>query len=179
MADVIFFATIDTHKSKKKKNITFATNHYMKTKLAFFLFVSSCILLVASCQKSADAAPDQGTSDPSAHTVANISGTYALKGLTWNFAGAVTNVYDLLDDCEKDDVFKFNTDMSLVRTDAGTICSPPGNDTGTWLLRNDSIYLGQSTSGGKIKSFDGKTLVLTGAPPSDPGVVATTTFVKK
>jgi hypothetical protein len=97
----------------------------MKKQTTALLFAPVIILLISSCQKSANDVVDQG-GDGTAHTVANISGSYALKGLTWNFSGAITNVYDLLDDCEKDDVYKFNTDMSLVRTDAGTVCSPSG-----------------------------------------------------
>jgi len=150
----------------------------MKKQLIPVLAVIIILFVVVSCQKTVD---DFGTTgNPAlAHTVANISGTYALTALTWTYLGTSISVYDSLDACKKDDLYTFNTDMTLDLIDAGTVCTPPGDGTEPWLLRNDSIFLGASTNGAKIKSFDGTTLVLTGVPPSDPGVNAVTTFVKK
>ena len=150
----------------------------MRKKLIPCIAIAAAIFMIASCQKSIDDFATTGNTN-AAYTVANISGTYSLKSLTWTYLGTSISVYDSLDACEKDDLYKFNTNMTLDLIDAGIVCSPPGTDTEPWLLRNDSIFLGASTSGAKIKSFDGTTLVLSGTPVSDPGVNAVTTFVKK
>jgi hypothetical protein len=150
----------------------------MKKQLIPGLFLFLILFTIISCQKSIDDFANTGNVN-AAHTVANISGTYALKSLTWTYLGTSISVYDSLAACEKDDLYKFNPDMTLNLIDAGIVCTPPGDATESWLLRGDSIFLGASTNGAKIKSFDGTTLVLTGAPLSDPGVNAVTTFVKK
>ncbi|MEO6313525.1 MAG: lipocalin family protein [Chitinophagaceae bacterium] len=145
-----------------------------KALLILILVLSALI----SCQKTID---DFGTNgDPAqARTVENISGLYALTGLTWSYQGATINVYDSLDACEKDDLYKFSKDMNLYSIDAGVPCSPPGDETESWLLRNDSIFIGTAKDGARIKSFDGTTLVLDGAPTNEPLVKAVTTFTKQ
>jgi hypothetical protein len=129
---------------------------------AFFFF---------SCSKEKDANGDI--------TVENLSGTYELKALTWMSGSTNVNVYELLDDCEKDNLIRLNVDKTANYIDAGIVCSPPEEENGTWYLSGDSLYLSNGADGGKIKSFDGTTLVLTGSPASDPGVTATTTLQKK
>ncbi|MEO5594290.1 MAG: hypothetical protein ABIR15_15135 [Chitinophagaceae bacterium] len=150
----------------------------MRKKIIPCLAIAVVFFAGISCQKNIDDFVTTGNMN-AAHTVANISGTYSLKSLTWTYMSTTISVYDSLDACEKDDLYKFNTNMTLDLIDAGIVCSPPGTDTEPWLLRNDSIFLGTSTGGAKIKSFDGITLVLSGTPVSDPGVNAVTTFVKK
>jgi hypothetical protein len=108
-------------------------------------------------------------------TIASISGTYALTGLTWEYGGMSYSMYDSLDACEKDNLIRLNSDRSANFIDAGTVCAPPEDDNGTWFLSSDSLYLGGD--GTKIKSFDGKLLILTGSP--EPGVNATTTLAKQ
>ena len=150
----------------------------MKKQVAL-LFALSITILLLSCQKSISDFAGTGTGNNSDHTVANLSGTYALKSLTWTYLGTTFNVYDSLPPCEKDDLYTFKTDMSLHISDAGIVCTPPGDGDDTWTLRNDSLFIGAAADGGKIKSFDGTNLVLTGSPASTPGVTAVTTFVKK
>lgn len=128
------------------------------------------LLIFSACKKNSDNKV-QPTED-------NLAGTYKLTGLTWVYMGQTINVYDSLDDCEKDNLFRLNADLTLDFIDAGMVCSPPEDDTGTWYLSNDSLYLGDG-NGAKIKSFDGTTLVLTGVPDSDPDVTATTTLKKQ
>ena len=142
------------------------------------LAAGAAIFVFISCQKSVDDFYNNGA-PASARTVENISGVYSLKALTWSYLSTTVSIYDSLDTCEKDDLYKFNADMTMNLIDAGSPCSPPGDETQPWILRNDSIFLGSSANGAKIKSFDGTTLVLTGTPGSDPNVSAVTTFVKK
>jgi hypothetical protein len=130
------------------------------------------VLLVAVACKKSD-------SNNSARTVANLSGTYKLTALTGEYLSISINIYDSLPACEKDNLIKLNTDLTAVFTDAGTKCNPPEDSTGVWALSGDSLYVGDIA--GKIKSFDGKTLVLTGDLEVEPAitVAATSTFVKQ
>jgi hypothetical protein len=89
------------------------------------------------------------------------------------------NVYDSLPACEKDDYYKFNADMTVNYVDAGTVCVPPGDDNDTWVLRNDSLFIGSTTDGAKISKFDGTTLQLTSTPNNVSGASSVTTLVKK
>jgi hypothetical protein len=130
-----------------------------------------CIGFLA-CKKSV-------TTANSAITIENISGTYALKGLVWSFGGFNFNVFDSLDACEKDNLIKFNTDKTVNYIDAGTACTPPADDNGTWDLQGDSLIFSSNYSNAKIQSFDGKTLILTGVPEGESGTTATTTLEKQ
>ncbi|HMH31970.1 MAG TPA: lipocalin family protein [Puia sp.] len=139
------------------------------------LFIAATALLAISfiaCTKSSN--------NPEI-TVANLTGTYKLTGLVWVHANITINVYDSLDACEKDNLIQLNADSSLKFIDAGTVCTPPADGSGTWHLSKDSLYFQDQAS--KIKSFDGKTLVLTGYPSingiPDITTVATTTLVKQ
>ena len=128
-----------------------------------------------SCKKSDNVS--------NAKTVQNIAGTYNLTGLTWSALGVTENVYDSLPPCEKDNIIQFNADGTAREMDVKILCNPPESDSvTTWSLspKGDSLYFGNSPY--LIKSWDGKTLVLTsqenitGIPVP---VTATTTLVKK
>ncbi len=151
----------------------------MKKKPVLLLVICSAFFIIVSCQRNiSDFAPGTGTTT-SGITAASIAGTYSLKALTWSYQGVTINVFDSLPSCEQDNLYKFNADLTANYIDAGTPCSPPENGSATWFLRNDSLYLSSSPDGAKIKSFDGRTLVLTGSPSADPGVIAVTTYVKQ
>lgn len=141
-------------------------------KNAFIYFLLYCLTcLLPACSKK----------DPINNTalnVENLSGTYALKALIWVGDGTSVDVYSQLDDCEKDNLTKLNTDKTFNLIDVGTVCTPPENDNGIWDIRGDSMYISNSNPG-KIQSFDGKTLILTGIPDDEPDVIATTTLVKQ
>jgi hypothetical protein len=125
-----------------------------------------------ACKKS--------SSTSNAKTVENLSGSYNLTALTWTTLGVSVNVYDSLPDCEKDNVIKLNTDLSLDFIDGVPVCTPDESDHGSWSLSSngDSLYFGTTAS--YIKSWDGKTLVLTGiVDDGPPQVLGQTTLVKK
>jgi len=140
----------------------------------FSILVYFVIVTLTACNKK-DSSKETDTS----LTIENLSGTYGLKALIWKSGSISVNVYDQLDDCEKDNLIKLNPDKTANLIDAGTACSPPEDDNGTWDLKGDSLFISSSGIASKIKSYDGKILVLTGAPPSDPTVEATTTLEKK
>ena len=143
----------------------------MKKTFSRILFMGLAFSAVVACSK--DSSSDHSL------TVANISGTYALKAIILSYGGINFNAYDSLDACEKDNLVKFNTDKTVNFVDAGTVCSPSEDDNDTWDVRNDSIILGSSPSG-KINSFDGTTLVVTASADDQyPGAVSTTTLQKQ
>jgi hypothetical protein len=143
----------------------------MKKTFSRILFMGFAFSAVVACSK--DSSSDHSL------TVANISGTYALKAIILSYGGINFNAYDSLDACEKDNLVKFNTDKTVNFIDAGTVCSPSEDDNDTWDVRNDSIILGSSPSG-KINSFDGTTLVVTASADDQyPGAVSTTTLQKQ
>lgn len=144
----------------------------MKRTLLYTLAAWLFAIGFLACTKSAD-------TNNSALTIENISGTYALKGLVWNFGGFNINVFDSLEACQKDNLIKFNTDKTVDYIDAGTVCAPPEDDNGTWDLQGDSLIFSSNYSNAKIQSFDGTTLVLTGVPEGEPGTTATTTLQKQ
>ena len=110
-------------------------------------------------------------------TVASLSGTYGLTALTWTYGGTTYNIYDSLDACDRDNLTRLNTDMSLNFIDAGVVCSPPTDDNGQWSLSGDSLYFDNIAT--KIESFDGTTLVLSGHPANEPLVSANTILTKQ
>jgi hypothetical protein len=137
------------------------------------IFYASAIFLGSfvffSCKKNADT--------NSNITVESLSGTYALKALTWTYGGTTHNVYDSIEVCERDNLIKLNTDKTVNFIDAGTVCAPPADDNDTWSLSGDSLYLGATAA--IIKSFDGTTLVITGNADGNSGVIGTTTLQKR
>jgi hypothetical protein len=135
------------------------------------------ILLIAfnACKKS-----DSNNNNSSAKTVANLSGSYGITAISANVLGASVNLYDSLPPCDQDNLIQLNTNLTVQFIDAGVMCVPPSDSTGTWSLSSgaDTIYVAGGAS--YIKSFDGKTLVLTNQENiSGFPVTATTTLSKK
>ncbi len=108
-------------------------------------------------------------------TMASIAGTYSLIKLEFGTGGTFMDVTGELDACERDDQVTLNENGTSSYSDLGTVCSPSGNDSGTWSL-SSSGRMTISTGGGilelsdaEITSFDCQTLVLTGFDSSSPG----------
>ncbi|HEY4154556.1 MAG TPA: hypothetical protein VGM24_03995 [Puia sp.] len=144
--------------------------------MRYSTFLLSAVILFlgfTACKKS-----DKSNSS---RTVANISGTYVLTALTAGQGGASFNVYDSLPACEKDNKIVLEASGNAQFIDAGpAVCSPSSDSTGSWHLSAgaDSIYLGDEAA--YIKSFDGKTLVVTNSQEfSGLTLVATTTLTKE
>jgi hypothetical protein len=124
--------------------------------MRYSMILTAAVILVlgfTACKKS--------DNKNSAKTVANISGTYNLTALTINLGSINFNAYDTLPDCEKDNVILLNADGTAQYVDGGITCQPPADSTAAWHLSADadSLYLGDN--GTAIKSFDGKSLVVT------------------
>jgi type II secretory pathway component GspD/PulD (secretin) len=141
----------------------------------FVLTLSAIILFIAfnACKKSSS-----GTSN--ARTVQNFSGSYNLTALTAVVAGVSFDVYDTLPPCEKDNIIQLEASGTANFVDANTKCVPPSDSTGVWSLsaNTDTLYIAGSAS--FIKTWDGKTLILTNNESINGfPVVATTTLVKQ
>jgi len=144
----------------------------MKSTLKYSSLVFMMFFAAIACSKNND-------SINVAFTVENISGTYILRALVWNYGGFNFNVYDSLEACEKDNYLVFNTDKTIDYIDGGTVCTPSSDDSGTWDVIGDSIIFSNNFDNAKIESYDGKYLILSGTPEDSPGVKATSTFEKQ
>lgn len=74
---------------------------------------------------------------------ANFAGTYKVTSVIYK-ADASTSAVDEFttwDACEKDDLVIFNTNGTVTYQDAGTVCTPDGNDTGIWAYVNSSTVI--------------------------------------
>ena len=141
---------------------------------AFVILVYIFIFTLVSCNKK-----DSSKEADNSLTIENLSGTYGLKALVWKSESISVDVYDQLDECEKDNLIQLNTDKTANLIDAGVVCSPPENENGTWDLKGDSIFISSTDIAAKIQSYDGKILILTGAAPNQLATEATTTLEKK
>jgi hypothetical protein len=113
--------------------------------LIFSLF--SLALLFSSCSKS-----DEDEQSPktelltksawkmNAYTVEPGFPTFDSEG---NITGSTNDIFAFLDDCEKDDTHKFNTDKSLTTDEGMTKCesSDPQKTNGTWSYNSDETIL--------------------------------------
>jgi hypothetical protein len=118
------------------------------------LFILSAVLLF-SCKKDNE--------EPACTTNAtSVSGSYKIASVTYkeNAAAAEVDFYTVIyaEPCERDDVLTFNANGTYQATDAGTVCTPAGGNSGTWSLSGNTITLDGDAS--TIESFDCKTLVV-------------------
>lgn len=121
-------------------------------KLSFLLILS---LLIFSCKKDKE-------EKRCATDVASIAGSYKFTGYAYKASPSspeedwFDNIF--AEDCEKDDILAFSSSGNYTITDAGIVCSPSGDDNGTWSLSGTTMTIdGDATT---IESFDCKTLVL-------------------
>jgi len=123
----------------------------------------STVLFIAGCKKNKESSCTTDT--------ASISGSYKITGATYkaSASAAETDYFFILfpDVCQRDDVYTFKTDGSYQRKDAGTVCSPNGDDVGTWSVSGNTMMIdGDPTT---IKSFDCKNLVIVNTDIQTPG----------
>jgi len=128
--------------------------------------------VILSCNKEND--------DDCSVTVSNLSATYRLTAMKYKQTSnsAEQDYLLLLPACEKDDQIKLNANMSYDYVDAGIICSPPGNDQGTWALNGNTIT-SNGLLNGTIESFDCTTLILLMTDVNIPGDKLTMTLRKQ
>jgi hypothetical protein len=146
-------------------------------KIALFTAAITLILVINACKKS-----DSNSNNPSARTVQNFSGSYKLSAITASVLGLNVNLYDSLPACDKDNIIELDSNKEAHFIDAGVVCVPPSDSTGTWSLSSNTDTLYIAGTANFIKLWDGTNLMLTstenitGIPVP---VTATTTLVKK
>lgn len=131
-------------------------------------------ITVSSCQKERDNNNDCGIN------MSNIAGTYKLASLKYKAsAGSPEQDYMVfLDDSEKDDLIKLKANGTYDHVDAGIVCSPDGNYSGTWSLTGNT-FISDGDIGGDIQSFDCSKLVTVLTDMNVPGDKLTFTLQKQ
>src|SRR5260221_2172055 len=131
-----------------------------------FIVLSLVLLVFYSCKKDKDT-----TTNTSCFTdIASISGLYKITGYTYKEtpSSAEEDYYSTLfpDACDRDNILTLNANGTYQLTDAGIVCSQPGNDNGTWTLSGNTLAKdGDPTT---IESFNCKTLVLVNSDTQTP-----------
>lgn len=102
--------------------------------------------------------------DPTCETnQASIAGAYKITAVTYKASAASAEIdyFNILfsDACDRDNVYTFQTNSTYQIKDAGTICSPNGDDNGTWSFVSASSIIidGDPIT---LESFNCKTLVM-------------------
>lgn len=118
------------------------------------LFIVLGSIVMSGCQKPAAEQPACTT------TLSGLAGTYRLTALKYkvNAHAAEQDFLQYLDACERDDLIRLNDNGTYVHEDAGTSCSPSGNENGSWSL-NGNVLTSDDYMNGIISSYDCRTLV--------------------
>jgi len=119
--------------------------------LATALFISTSFF---SCKK------EKSATTACTINMTSLSGAYKLTALKYkrNAAAPEVDYLATMDACDKDDFITLKNDGTYIYNDAGTVCTPNGNDNGTWQL-NGKILTSDGMVNGTISSYDCKTLI--------------------
>lgn len=103
-------------------------------------------------------------------TLTGLAGTYILLSAEYKLNATSTPI-DLkaaMDACEKDDQVTLKSDGTWIYMDAGTVCSPAGNDNGTWSISGD-VITSDGVVSGRIQQYDCDKLVCVTQNVTIPG----------
>ena len=138
-------------------------------KLLFGLL--SLTLLTTACKKSKDAP---------AVTKENLAGSYKITSIKASINGSPFVDADYRDACQKDDIIELKADFTYSYHDAGTVCNPAGDATGTWALDGTTISSPDNAEiNGDITSFDGSSLEVTVNSTDGGTIITAKTTLKK
>ncbi len=140
-----------------------------------FFFFALSIIFLSACSKS----DNSGSAPDCSITAANIAGSYKITAIAYTVPGfpAPIDGMTLLQPCQKDDIYVLNANGTLNYNDAGVVCDPAGNYTGTWSLTGNQIKIDTQTF--TIISFDCLKLVGKGSDLNTPGDEGIVTFTKQ
>ena len=114
-------------------------------------------------------------------SVANISGSYRVTayGYKQTPTSPEEDYYPIIfpDDCDRDDIYTFLSNGTYQMKDAGLVCSPPDDETGTWTFDGNALTIDGYPAA--IQSFDCKTLIISTADINVPGDKLKITMIKK
>ena len=141
--------------------------------------ILTIILLIAfsffSCKKN------ENKNSTCTSDAASISGSYKITAYTYKASATSPEVdyYNTLfpDACDRDNVLRFDVNGTYKLIDAGMVCSPPGDDNGTWTVSGNTMTVDGEATG--IKSFDCKTLILSDNDFQTPGDELKITLTKQ
>jgi len=152
------------------KTNTMSRTKSLKMKTIYSLF--TFLVILSSCKKGE---PSQNCSP----SITTLSGTYKIVSLKYKAAASAQEIdyLSFLDDCEKDDQVKLNSNKTYNNIDAGVSCNPSTNNEGTWNLVGNKIESDGQIQG-EIQSFDCSTLVVFSKDAVMPGDKLTFTFKK-
>jgi hypothetical protein len=130
---------------------------------------------ITACKKSGP--------DPVCKTDAtSISGSYKITAVTYQASptSAEVDYFNTLfpDACDRDNVYTFQTNNTYQIKDAGTVCSPNGDDNGTWSFVSASSLVidGDPIA---LQSFNCKNLVLVNSDTQTAGDKLKLTLTKQ
>ncbi len=135
------------------------------------LSLSALVVLATACKKDED--------EPIAITKENIAGAYKLGTIKYKIGSSPEiDITNQVDACEKDDIQTFLVNNTYNYTDAGTQCSPNGDDSGVWSLSSTTSMIidGETFT---ITKFDGQVLELQYSEVISGTTYTTTTSLNK
>jgi lipopolysaccharide export system protein LptC len=120
---------------------------------------TKALSLLVLCAATFSACKKDKNDDSLAVTKENLVGTYTIASIKASASGSgeqdVTSTF--LQSCQKDDQYILKSDLTMEYKDAGTACSPAGDDTGTWSVSGSKITIDGSEE--TVKTLTKGTLV--------------------
>ena len=135
-----------------------------KPQLKLFILALLIIAGLAGCKKT--------TFNDIPVTTDNLVGSYKITAVTGKTGSYPEfSIYSqVLTPCQQDDIYTLSANFDAIYTDAGTKCSPAGDETSTWSLSGNVITI--RNIAGTIDHYDGKTLIVS-RPDSSTGTQMT------
>ena len=119
------------------------------------ILISLVALVLFSCKKD-------DKDEACTISTAAIAGSYKITVFTYklNSTAPEQNLFtdNFTNACERDNIHTFQTNGTYQLRDAGIVCSPAVDETGTWSLSGNNLELDGDPA--LIESFDCKTLVV-------------------
>ncbi len=130
------------------------------------------IILFASCKK-------KDKTDTCALTEANFAGSYKIESVKYKASSSSPEIdgATFIDACVLDDVTTFNTNNTYTYTDAGTACTPGGDDSGTWSISGSNITVNGETQ--PVENFSCSSFTISDTAVDIPGDKISFTFKKQ
>ncbi|HVE60558.1 MAG TPA: lipocalin family protein [Chitinophagaceae bacterium] len=101
-----------------------------------FCSLLAITLVFASCDKKTDDTPEPPDVTP---TQTNLVGTYKPRKVLSTQGADITSEW--LENCEKDNLFKLNADLTYVVVDDGVQCATSRFTSGDWSLTNSTTIV--------------------------------------
>ncbi len=138
----------------------------------FIILLIAAVLTFSSCKK-------KDKINNCNLTEANLAGSYKVESIKYKPSANSQEVDGtfLLDACETDDIRTFNPNHTLIYTDAGTQCSPPSDDNGSWSLSGSTLNLDGTLQ--TIDTFDCNGFIISETDYKIPGDKVTITLKKQ